>query len=287
MRKPRIKSMLFLVLAGSTATGMVVAGAIKTHPITALTPTVKQESKKTRQADERAQSHQEIPIADYNAPEPKDPVKRTLRRTKSSRHNVKDPSVKPQEISKLALTESSAPINLGGPWSHSPEESAIPVAESDAVLIGDVTEAAAYLSTDKTSVYSEFALAVAEVLKDSKADIPIGEAISAQRSGGGVRFASGKVLIRGLLGKPLPKKGARYVFFLKRNEDVNDFSILTAYELRGGQVFPLDGLTPKGDVIPPFAAYQQYKGMDQGAFLAKVRDLIQAQPRPQEREGQE
>jgi hypothetical protein len=285
MRRLRIKSMLFLVLAASTATGMVVAGAIKTRSITALTPTLKQESKKIGQG-ERSQPI-DIPIADYNAPEPNDPAKRTLRRTKSSRHNVKDPSVKPDEISKLALTEKSAPVNFGGPWSHAQDEPAIPVAESDAVLIGDVTEAAAYLSTDKTTVYSEFTLAVAEVLKDSKADIPIGETITAERSGGGVRFASGKTLVRGLLGKPLPKKSTRYVFFLKRNGDVNDFSILTAYELRGGRVFPLDGLTPKGDVITPFAAYQQYKGTDQGVFLAKVRDLIQAQPRSPERGGQQ
>lgn len=286
MRRPQLRSILFMVLA-LTATGIVVAGAVKNHALTAFTPNRKQESKKT-QADERTQSNQnDIPMADYNAPEPTDPGKRALRRTKSSRYNVKDPSLKPNEISKLALTEKSAPINLGGPWSHPAEEPAIPVAESDAVLIGDVTDAAAYLSTDKTSVYSEFALAVAEVLKDAKADIPIGETITAQRSGGGVRFGSGKVLVRGLLGKPLPKKGTRYVFFLKRNDDVNDFSILTAYELRGGRVFPLDGLTPKGDVVTPFAAYQQYKGTDQGVFLAKVRDLIQTQPRLRERAVQE
>ena len=286
MSRKRIRSMLFLILGGSAATGMVVAGAIKTRPITALNRTAKQESKKS-QANERTQSvPPDIPFADYNAPEPTDPAKRTLRRTKSSRHNVKDPSVKPNEIGNLALTERSAPVNFGGPWSHAPDEPAIPVAESDAVLIGDVTEAAAYLSTDKTSVYSEFALAVAQVLKDSKADIPIGETITAERPGGGVRFASGKFLVRGLLGKPLPKKGTRYIFFLKRNDDVDDFSIVTAYELRGGRVFPLDGLTPKGEVVAPFAAYQQYKGTDQSVFLAKLRDLIQAQPRSPERGGQ-
>lgn len=279
MSRPQIRSMLFLILAGSAATGMVVAGVIRSHPVTTLNRAGKQDSKKT-QASERTQSPPaDLPLADYNAPEPTDPEKRTLRRAKSNRHNVKDPSVKQNEISNLALTERSVPVNFGGPWSHAPDEPAIPVVESDAVLIADVTEAAAYLSTDKTSVYSEFALAVAQVLKDAKADIPIGETITADRSGGGVRFASGKILVRGLLGKPLPKKGTRYVFFLKRNDDVNDFSILTAYELRGGRVFPLDGLTPKGEVVAPYAAYQQYKGMDQSVFLAKVRELIQAQPR--------
>jgi len=286
MSRPRIRSLLFLILAGSAATSMVVAGALKTRPITALNPITKQESKRT-QASERTQSvPADIPLADFNAPEPTDPAKRTLRHTKSNRHNIKDPSVKPGEISKLALTERSAPINLGGPWSHAAEEPALPVTESDAVLIADVTDAAAYLSTDKTSVYSEFTLAVAEILKDSKADIPVGESITAERSGGGVRFASGKILLRGLLGKPLPKKSTRYVFFLKRNEDVNDFSIVTAYELRGGRVFPLDGLTPKGAVVEPFAAYQQYKGADQSVFLTKVRDLVQTQAGSPQRGGQ-
>ena len=219
---------------------------------------------------------QQLPVAEYGAPEPADPAKRTLRSLRSRRHNLTDPSVKGNDVSRFALTERSARVNLGGPWSHAPEEPAIPVAQSDAILIGDIVGANAYLSTDKTSIYSEFNVLVLEVIKDPGATIVTGVPVTVERSGGALRFPSGKVLIRGLLGKPLPLISRRYVFFLKRNADLDDFSIITAYELRGGQVFPLDGTTPKGVPVVQFSAYQKYKGVDEPTFLITVRTLTQS-----------
>jgi hypothetical protein len=230
-----------------------------------------------RDGQEEKQDRQ-VPVAEYNAPEPSDPAKRTLRRIRSKRNDVRDSSLKPDDVSRLVLTERSTPVNLGGPWSHAPAEPAIPITQSDAVLIGDIVGADAYLSNDKTSIYSEFAVAVSDILKDTSSTILTGNRITIERSGGALRFPSGKILIRGLLGKPLPKMTGRYVFFLKRDEEGEDFSLITAYELRGGKVFPLDGLSPKDEVIEPFAAYQQYKGADESTFIAKLWGLIQSPP---------
>jgi hypothetical protein len=230
----------------------------------------------TQQEANAREQEQQLPVVEYNAPEPTDPAKRALRRLRSRRHNLTDPSVKGSDVSRFVLTERSARVNLGGPWSHAPEEPAIPVTESDAILVGDIVGANAFLSTDKTSIYSEFNVLVLEVIKDSSATITTGAPVTIERSGGALRFPSGKVLIRGLLGKPLPLISRRYVFFLKRNTEGEDFSIITAYELRGGQVFPLDGTSPKGDVVAPFALHQKYKGVDGSTFLITVRTLTQS-----------
>jgi hypothetical protein len=48
---------------------------------------------------------------------------------------------------------------------ESSPEQALPTHISNAVVIGEVTDAKAYLSEDRTSVYSEFTIRVGEVLK--------------------------------------------------------------------------------------------------------------------------
>ena len=263
------------IIALLTISWLAAVAAVQQKPSSPGRVRVLSNQQETAASSDQEQA-QQLPVAEYDAPEPANPAKRTLRRLRSRRHNLTDPSVKGNDVSRFALTERSARMSLGGPWSHTPEEPAIPVAESDAILIGDIVGANAYLSTDKTSIYSEFTLLVWEVIKDSSAAISTGVPVTIERSGGALRFPSGKVLIRGLLGKPLPLISRRYVFFLKRNPEGEDFSIITAYELRGGQVFPLDGISPKGEVVVPFAAYQKYKGVDEPSFLVTIRTLTQS-----------
>jgi hypothetical protein len=155
--------------------------------------------------------------------------------------------------------------------SHAPFRTALPVLESDAVIIGEVVSSEAYLSNDRTSVYSEFTFQVADLLKNTSGqDIIIGSSLTAERSGGGVRFESGKVLRRGRLHETMPVVGQRYVLFLERDDEAGSFSIITGYELRDGRVFPLDGvnLPEAGSKLPQFAAYE---GVQDAAFLNEIR----------------
>lgn len=266
------------ILLGTILTLLLATGAATMQQTGRRSGTVRVLSTTGRGAAQRnqEQSERQIPVADYNTAEPTDPALLTLRRIRSRRYDIHDPNLKAEDVSKLVLKESSAPVNLGGPWSHEVSEPATPVAQSDAVLIGEIASAHAYLSNDKTSIYSEFTVSVSEVLKDTSGTILIGSRVTMERSGGALRFPSGKILIRGLLGKPLPKLTRRYAFFLKRNQEGEDFSLITAYELRGGKVFPLDGLSPKGEVIEPYAAYQQYRNEDESNFLAKLWSLVQS-----------
>lgn len=122
---------------------------------------------------------------------------------------------------------------------------ALPVKLSPAVIIGEVTEAQAHFSDDQTDVYSEFIVQVSEVLKnDDKTALAAGTSVIVERSGGRVRFPSGKVMVSASNNQDLPRIGKRYLFFLTHEGPeariYEDFFILTGYELRDGRVSPLD-----------------------------------------------
>lgn len=149
----------------------------------------------------------------------------------------------------------------------------LPTAQSDAVVMGEVANAQASLSNDKSGVYSEFTVIVKAVFKDNSEKMIKPEAtIIVEREGGVVRFKDGRLLRYKVLKQGLPHPGGRYVFFLKHNRQGEDYSTITAYELRSGQVIPLDGADIKEESGKlQFAAYE---GMDEKSFLSDLRRAI-------------
>lgn len=151
----------------------------------------------------------------------------------------------------------------------------MPVKISAAVIIGEVTDAQAHLSDDRTKIYSEFVVQIQQVLKnDYKAPLCPGNSVVVERSGGRVQFPSGKVVVSATNHQDLPRSGRRYVFFLTHEgpdaRDYDDFHILTGYELRDGKVFPLD----KPGSGHPMTAY---KGANETSLL---NDLVIALANP-------
>jgi len=149
---------------------------------------------------------------------------------------------------------------------------ALPVTKSDAIVLGEIVEARAYLSDDRTGIYSEFSIKVEKLLKDSAGPLIVGDMISANRLGGGVRFASGRIHEYRIYQQGMPLKGGHYVLFLKREES-GDFTIVTGYKLTDGRTVPLDG----GDNDDPRAAlaFSRYKGVGESEFLQDLRTAIQ------------
>lgn len=149
--------------------------------------------------------------------------------------------------------------------------SAFPVAESSAIVIGEITDAQAQLSEDETNIYSEFIFRVDEVLKsDTKIPFKTGDVITVERLGGRLRLPSGKVVVSRISHQDLPRIGGRYVLFLNHSfltGPSEDFQLLTGYELRKSQVFPLDKLNPEH----PIAAYS---GFDQKLFLTELAKVL-------------
>jgi hypothetical protein len=209
------------------------------------------------------------PVVDFNAPAPADPKEKAVRRIRNKRYDYAGDAA---DAKKFSLTETSEPILLDLPLSDGPKESPIPVQHADAVVVGKITDAHAYLSNDKTNVYSEFTAALEDVLSnDPSGALYTGALITTQRRGGTVRFPSGKTLVRGQLGRTMPREGQRYLLFLRRNEEGATFSILTGYALVNGKVIPLDGLSKKTPQLAQFAAYEN---AEEAAFLSQVREAI-------------
>lgn len=117
----------------------------------------------------------------------------------------------------------------------------LPFGYSDLVVEGKVTDSAAFLSNDKTTVYSEFTISVTDVIKTSDGiAVKKNDSIITERRGGRVRYPSGKVVRYTLVGQGSPMVGKKYLFFLEDAQQSN-YKILTAYELQGNKVFALDG----------------------------------------------
>ena len=213
-----------------------------------------------------ATNERPIPVVDFVARE--NNSLSPQRRLRNRRHDLKDSRVDP---SPFVFKESDPEELHELTPSHTPVQLALPVLESEAVVIGEVVGAEAYLSNDRTSVYSEFTLQLSDLLKNtSKQDITIGSLLTAERTGGGVRFESGKVLRRGRLHETLPVVGRRYLLFLKRHDEAGGFSIITGYELRDGRVYPLDGVNVPdgGSKLPQFVAFE---GVRDAEFLNEIR----------------
>jgi hypothetical protein len=156
--------------------------------------------------------------------------------------------------------------------------SAFPIERSSAVVIGEVIEAEAHLSTDETKIYSESSVRVDEVLKnDQLIFLSPQSRITVERLGGRVRFPSGKIVTAAVSNQDLPRVGRRYVLFLTHDFIMggryDDLFILTGYELRGELVLPLDKL-PSGHPI------NTYKGSKTEVFLKDLMSALANASRP-------
>jgi hypothetical protein len=197
-------------------------------------------------------------------------TKGSLRGKRNQRYDFKSDL---RNKAKLVLHEKSHENVFDLPVSNSSENPAMPVVLSDVVVIGEVVKAEAFLSNDRTNVYSEFEIRVSEALKNKSAEtIEVGSSIDVVRKGGSVRLASGKVLRRGGFYERMPLVGQKYLLFLKTQSETQDFKLLTGYELRSGSVFPLDGTASEGNAkLPQFV---RYEGGEEFKFLQEVWEAI-------------
>lgn len=165
------------------------------------------------------------------------------------------------------LPEGVEPLPITGAWWLG--LSALPTEQSDVVVLGVVTTRDAYLTEDRTGIYSEFTVLVSEIFKDATKKIVSGTPISVNRTGGAVRFKSGKIQKYQIAHQGMPDVAAQYVLFLRKTVD-GDLLILTGFKLISGHVTPLDGNENNDPrLVLPFA---KYAGIDEAEFLKAVRD---------------
>jgi hypothetical protein len=177
------------------------------------------------------------PVVDYNAPETTNAVELEERKLKNQRYDNKG----------FVLTNPHPDDGGVALDEEAPLPPAIPVAESNLIVIGKINDTKAVLSNDKSGIYSEYTFQISEVLKrDSSKKVDLGKAITIDRAGGSVRYPNGQKVIYRVSGKNLPRVGSEYVLFLTSDkESLHDkrspnYEILTGYEFRDGKVNPLD-----------------------------------------------
>jgi hypothetical protein len=212
---------------------------------------------------------EKTPVALYSASLPADPAKRQLRQARSSRFDEADSRPLAELSPRIEV------ITLNSEWEVNLP--ALPVDESDAIVLGDVTEVGAYLSSDKSSIYSEFTVSVKDIVKNySRVPVMTGSSVSTTRRGGAVRLPDGRLVRSVVSAQNLPRKGRQYVFFLRYNDQGQDFSIVTAYRLRNAQITALDD-------VAHFAAY---KGTNQKSFFDAIQRAVVRSSHERKKEGE-
>ncbi|HXU34839.1 MAG TPA: hypothetical protein VN937_00470 [Blastocatellia bacterium] len=210
--------------------------------------------------DTRTQKHLENyagPIVDYDSDNKISSVNRSpdIRKTKSRLYNNRAP----QPFGEMA----SEGYDLHTHWNIGLPP--LPVTESQVIAIGDVTDAAAFQSEDRTGVYSEFSIKIIDILKNKTAfPLTVGGLIVTGREGGVVRLKSGSLFLVRINDQGMPRVDRRYLFFLKYDNESQTYHIVTAYELKSERVIPLDG----GD------QFSAYRGQDVRAFLNLVHETV-------------
>jgi hypothetical protein len=195
-----------------------------------------QDDSKVGRKNVEAIEENQWPLAVLDSPEPSESAERDKRRAKSRKHNksllgLKGAAQSPPPAGRVTLVTD---WEVGLP--------ALPAEQSSAVITGEVLSARAYVSTDRSGVYSEFTILVNEVLKnDERAPLAPGGLISADREGGRVRIRPGQTVLFTIKGQRMPLAGRQYVLFLSEDGPPgSNYRIVTGYEVREGRVFPLD-----------------------------------------------
>lgn len=198
----------------------------------------------------------QFPIADRATSEPSTPVERTKKNNKEKKYGKYKDTIGP------GVTVAS--IHYHWP----PGFPTLPVEQSDAVVIGEVTDAKAHVTNDESTVYSEFNVQIVKVLKDdNRMPLSPGGAIVAERPGGRVRYPSGHISQFSLTGWGMPRPTRQYVLFLTKNNDDQSYHIVTGYELRNGHIFPLDRTTSSE------TDFDSYINMDEAAFFKQLNGI--------------
>ena len=207
-----------------------------------------------KNADHAKQINERFPVASYDEPDATDPPKNAKRKRYNDGKLVYS-TVGPATVESVFTPEPHATFP------------ALPVAESDVIVVGTVGTGEAHVSENKKNVFSEFTLVVEDVLKSKASAVMQGSVLTINRIGGHVKYPNGQRVLYRIFGMNMPQIGARYLFFLTTRHNKEDLSILTGYELTQDGAAPLDEELPQ---------VRSLTGVGEKDLLQRVRNLIRA-----------
>jgi hypothetical protein len=260
--KRKLYWLLFLVVVGLALTLSAANFAVRSQQAPRTVKVLqsgKDLNRNRKQPTDKQLDDAAAPIVDLASPNSSNPDENRKRKNKSyDNSQMESIEANPTSEEVSIVSESVIPD--------------LPVAMSDLIIEGRVTDSNAFLSDDKTGIYSEFTVSVQDVFKSS-ASVQKHDVITTERYGGRVRFPSGQIARYKVAGQGAPAKGVTYLFFLKRKDNGN-YLILTAYEMRGRQVFALDGsrfnIRGKGK-----SSFDKHNGQDEQEFRKNLKSALQ------------
>jgi hypothetical protein len=194
-------------------------------------------------------------VAEYDSLEAANPEECEKRKLKNKRYDNQ------QWVKKRPHPETGKV----GRFDEIPPPPLFPSNESNLVIVGQIVSTNAYLSNDKSGVYSEFTVLIKEVFKNDATNmINKGNSISADRTGGFVRYPNGQKVFYENSTKHLPQVGSEYVLFLRTDKASPNYEILTGYELKDGELTPLNN----------GRRFDEFKGMTKQTFIESVRNQV-------------
>lgn len=204
------------------------------------------------------------PIVDLANPDPIDRIDKNARRLKNARHDKSGPF-------KIDTYPNASDVRAD------PERRAgfsdLPADKSDLIVEAVVVESKAFLSEDRTGVYSEFTILVSRILKDTTgSSINLADRIVAERFGGRVRYPTGQVVRWRISSEGVPIVGKTYIFFLAK-ADQDSYKLLTAYEILDNKIFAIDGprTEPRGSGS---SIFDKHNGEAFDTFMREVETAI-------------
>lgn len=191
--------------------------------------------------------------------------KDVVRQERSAAFNDKSPDARKLDSLEVknGLTYQSAPP-------YFVRIPAIPVQESDAVVVATVDAVQPYFSNDHAHLYTEFSLTVNEQIKDTSGRANVGETIPIIVRGGKMRLANGRVIEEQAAFKNFSiAVGSRYLLFLRYKDPGKYFTVTKSWELKNGGIIPTAHEDQMGEREgkSPFASMTENK-LIQSAYAA-------------------
>ena len=156
-----------------------------------------------------------------------------------------------------------------GRTSYAEPSSAIPVTESDFIILGRVLKAQPYFAEANTSIYSEFEVAIEEIIAEStNRGTRRNGPVMVTREGGAIKMPDERIIQFTVSGiGALPERDKRYLFFLKPAcSQCLDFSIVVGYELDRNTLIPIDRIKDSAT----------YEGMSESDFVSAVKKAVKS-----------
>jgi hypothetical protein len=205
-----------------------------------------------KQPDHNKRINERFPTADYDRQDLSDPEKNAKRKRYNDGKLVFS-RVDPSTVETVFTPE---------PHFTFP---ALPVTESELVVVGTIGSAQAQVSENKRNVFSEFTLIVEDVLKSKDSLVFQGTVLTVDRIGGHVKYPNGQKVLYRVFGINMPQIGSRYLLFLTSKHNKADLSIVTGYE------FTQDGVAPLDEELPQV---RSLTGVSESDILQRLRELL-------------